>query len=112
MVPIWSDPNDSVGTAEYAVSEDGIKWKRLVMNARTGQNHWPILHRQSPGLAHRESSLTRGIESGPTFQAALSGQAEARFAVAAFLQGKTIALRFYLNHAKLYSFEAITDRPR
>ena len=35
---IWSDPKDSIGTAGYAISKDGIKWTRPITNRRTGLN--------------------------------------------------------------------------
>ena len=35
---IWSDPQDSIGTAGYAVSKDGIDWKRPVTDEVAGTN--------------------------------------------------------------------------
>ena len=35
---IWSDPKDSVGTAGYAVSKDGIKWERPITDDGAGTN--------------------------------------------------------------------------
>ena len=35
---IWSDPQDSIGTAGYAVSKDGIDWERPVTDEVAGTN--------------------------------------------------------------------------
>jgi hypothetical protein len=35
---IWSDPKDSIGTAGYAVSRDGIEWERPVTDEARGTN--------------------------------------------------------------------------
>jgi len=35
---IWSDAKDTIGTAGYAVSQDGIKWKRPVTDQAAGTN--------------------------------------------------------------------------
>tara|TARA_B100000029_G_scaffold505980_1_gene587850 strand:+ start:980 stop:2509 length:1530 start_codon:yes stop_codon:yes gene_type:complete len=35
---IWSDPQDSIGTAGYAISRDGFEWSRPVTDKATGTN--------------------------------------------------------------------------
>ena len=35
---IWSDPKDSIGTAGFAVSQDGIEWERPVTDEDAGTN--------------------------------------------------------------------------